>query len=501
MKRAVLLLVAAACGGHAATIEPGKLDLPAYSPRSVRDAPGLERPPEAAEGRPAPFPKITATTLRNGVEALVVRAPALPIVQIRVLVRAGMGYAPTQPGAAELTAQMLKDGGTRTMTSTELLRKVESLGADLSVAVGVDATTVSIAVTTEHWAEALAILGEVVQMPRLDPHEYGKLKARATDAAEGRLRGSGQFVAMRAAFEALYGASPYAKYAELPAEIAKVGLRTIKDFHKRFYVPKSTSVVVVGDVAPEAAGARIDQVFGAWSGEQPPQIDFPPANPIAKRRVIVLNRRESAQSDVFVVGLAPARSDPGWPQVRVANQVLGGGVAGRLFLDVREQRSLAYSSSSHIVELAHGEQPVVAYASTRTEKTAECVSAILENLERIARGVPTEEETETARRYLSDVFALRTETIGSIADMIAELATLRLPLDYWDKYRDLVKKVDPASASAAAARTFHADRSLVVVAGNADAIAASLARFGDTSVLDPERDFVVQKTIASQAQK
>jgi hypothetical protein len=41
----------------------------------------------------------------------------------------------------------------------------------------------------------------------------------------------------------------------------------------------------------------------------------------------------------------------------------------------------------------------------------------------------------------------------------------------------------------------------VVVAGNADAIASSLARFGDVSVLDPERDFAVQKTIASQAQK
>jgi predicted Zn-dependent peptidase len=494
VKRAALLLLACSCG-HAATTEPGKLDLPAYSPRSADGAPARERPPEAGEAKPAPFPKIAATTLKNGVEVLVVRAPALPLVQIRVVVRAGMGYAPKQPGVAELTAQMLKDGGTRSMASLELLRRVESLGADLSVGAGLDATTLSVAVTSERWPEALAIVGEAVQAPRFEPRELDKLKARAADEAEDRLHGSGQFVAMRAAFEALYpeGTSPYGKYGSLPSEIAKIGLPTIKEFHKRFYVPKNTSVVVVGDVTPEDASRRVDQAFGAWTGDAPPKVEFPAPPPIAKRRVIVVNRKESAQSDVFVVGLAPPRSDPSWPAVRVANQILGGGVAGRLFLDVREQRSLAYSASSRVVELAHGEQPFVAYAGTRTEKTAECVTAILENLERVARDAPSEQEAIIARRYLSDVFAVRMETIGSIADMIAELRTMSLPLDYWDGYRAEVRKIEPANAAAAAARTFHADRSLVVVAGSAGAIAQGLARFGDVTVLDPERDFAPQK--------
>jgi hypothetical protein len=37
---------------------------------------------------------------------------------------------------------------------------------------------------------------------------------------------------------------------------------------------------------------------------------------------------------------------------------------------------------------------------------------------------PSNAETESARRYVSDVFAIRMETIGSIADLLAQQATM-----------------------------------------------------------------------------
>jgi zinc protease len=496
---AALALLLAACGGASAT-SAGRFDLPAYSPYG-RDDGGRarrEQPPPATEVKPAPFPTVETRTLANGAELAVVRAPLLPLVQIRILVRAGQGYAPKQPGAAELTARLLKDGGTRSMTSAELLRRIEGLGADISVEVGLDATTITTALGKEHFAEALGIVGEMVQAPRFDGRELDKLKARASDEADDHLRGSGQYSAMHAMFGALYQSaqSPYAHYGLVPSEIAKINLGAVKDFHRRHYTPKNTTIVIVGDVTLAEASARAEKVFGAWSGDAPPKLDFPPPA-LEKRRVILTSRPRSAQSDVFVVDFAPPRTDPGWPAVRICNQVLGGGVAGRLFLDVREHRSLAYSASSRIVELAHGEQPVVAYAGTRTEKTADAVNGILDNIQAIARptGAPTQGETEAARRYLSDVFAVRMETIGAVADMVAELATLALPYDYWDKYRDALRGTERASVIAQAARVFHPETALIVVAGDADAIGSTLTRFGEVTIVDPEHDFAVTKTL------
>ena len=491
------------CGETTASIGPLHADLPTYSPAASggasRAAAGRERPPASSEARPSPFPKAQAHTLKNGVTIVVVEAHALPIVQLRVVVRAGMGYAPKQPGLAELTGEMLKDGGTRSLTSAALLRRIEGLGADLSVDVGFDATTVATGVTRSHFDEALALLAEVVQAPRFDEGELAKLKARATDEAEDQLRSNGQFTAMHAVFRELYpDGSPYASYGALPADIAKVTPAAVRDFHRRFYVPSNVTVVVAGDVTFALASALVERAFGGLAGGAPPKVDFPEKPASAKRRVLVLHRPKSAQSDVFVAGLGPTRSATDWAEARVCNQILGGGMAGRLFADVREQRSLAYSAYSRVVELAHGAQPVLAYAGTQTEKTADAVLGLLENEERIVASGVTEDETRGARRYLSDVFAVRMETVGSIANMTAELTTLGLPYDYWDTYRGAVRATAAGAASAAAPKLYHPAAALVVVAGDADAIAPKLARYGEVTVLDPEHQFSSIRTLASE---
>src|SRR5439155_16605897 len=126
------------------------------------------------------------------------------------------------------------------------------------------------------------------------------------------------------------------------------------------------TVVLAGDLDGATAQAKLDEHFGKWTGEAPPKIDFPPARGLKGTRVVVAHRPKSVQSDVFVAMLAPERRAPEGPLVRVANQVLGGGVASRLFLDVREQRSLAYRTNAQIMEVAHGEQPLVVYAGTET---------------------------------------------------------------------------------------------------------------------------------------
>ena len=95
------------------------------------------------------------------------------------------------------------------------------------------------------------------------------------------------------------------------------------------------------------------------------------------------------QSDVIVTELLPrARHSPAWPDVRVAIQVLGAVGTGRLFVDVREKRSLAYRSDARAVELAHGPLPLLAYAGTQAPKTADAVQGLVEDLARMRDVLP-----------------------------------------------------------------------------------------------------------------
>jgi predicted Zn-dependent peptidase len=139
------------------------------------------------------------------------------------------------------------------------------------------------------------------------------------------------------------------------------------------------------------------------------------------------------------------------------------------------------------------------YVGTQTPKTAQAVAGALEDMERMATQPPDSSETESARRYLSDVFAIRMETIGSIANMVVQQTELGLPDGYWDAYRSALRATDPAAAAAAALKIFHPEKSLVVVAGDAEIIAPSLARFGEVTVVDPEHEFQTVRTIPAEA--
>ena len=132
------LALAIGCrGAPAASFGPNKVDLPVLlgaRPASASAAPAaaVSAPPSAVT-KESPFPAVAHVKLANGMGIDVVTSRALPIVQVRMIVRAGSGYG-ASPGVATITGDMLKDGGTRAMTSGEVLRRIETLGANLSVA-------------------------------------------------------------------------------------------------------------------------------------------------------------------------------------------------------------------------------------------------------------------------------------------------------------------------------------------------------------------------------
>lgn len=510
MKAGLIVLTFAAatsalgCGGpHQATAGPGKVELPATDglpSRTAPAAPARQSPPVSGAAKESPFPPVARSKLANGLNVAVVTSHTLPIVQVRLLVKAGSSYGGT-PGVGELTAQMLKDGGTRAMSSGEVLRRVETLGSDLSVRSETDATVLGMALTRDKVSEGLALLAQVVREPRFDAEELKKLKARATDEAEDAARSSGSWTAQRIVFQELYPTkSPYEVYGLLPSQIAKIDGAQIREFHKKWFVPKNATLVVAGDIEDATAKDLAQKHFGAWSGGEPPKLEVPPPKPPQKPRVFVAHRPKSVQSDVFVAMLAPERKFDRWAQVRVATQILGGGVASRLFTDVREQRSLAYRTSAQVLEVAHGEEPLVLYAGTESSKTAQAVTGLLENAERMRTSPPSAQEAETARRYLSDIFAIRMETIGSIAEMVVTQETFGLPDGYWDAYRKQLRATDAKDVDAIVPKLF-SDKNLIVVAGDADVIGSELSRFGEVTVVDPEKEFKTIKTIPAAAAK
>ncbi|MFO0756759.1 MAG: pitrilysin family protein [Byssovorax sp.] len=465
--------------------------------------PPKEQPPASGPARDYRFPAVAWSELPTGLKVGTIPSKALPIVQIRVVVLGGKSADGERPGLTAITAQLLEDGGAGSMSSRDLVTKIESMGGNLTIDTGFDSTVLSLAVTKDHLDEALDLLGAVVGKPRLDSGELDKLKKREIDRTSDAARTSGRWGASMVLYRDLFALPsehhPYATYDATADEYAKISIADCRAQHRKLFVPKNTFVVVAGDTTPESVNAAVKKAFSGYQGGEPQLPTFTDPNPPEELKITLVDRPKSSQSDIYAAVLGPERQSKAFASFAVANQVLGGGVAGRLFLDVRERQSLAYRTNSSVIELGHGPSLLVAYAGTQSAKTGLAVKGVLDNLEKIGTTTADDSEIHTATAYLSDVFAIKLETIGAVADELVRLRTLGLPDDYDDGYRKEVRDVTPALALNAASGAIRPGHLVLVVAGDAATIGPMLSHFGQVKVVDPTRDFARIKTLPMDA--
>ena len=469
----------------APSVAPPAPPAPVKDPLSVAPASGIT--PSAS------FPIIAHRTLPSGLQIAVVSRKTLPIVELRLLFHSGTASDASKPGVAGVAGELTKVGGAGPWTTEALLEHAESLGADLNVSTDRDSTRISLAVTTGDLDPALDILSAMAMKPRFDAKEFGKLRTREVEAArslaKSRTGYAASMILYRELFDTPTSIHPYSRYAALPEELAKLTLGDCKAWHKSNMTPKNALLIAAGDVDVDALAKAAERAFAGWQGEKPEAPHFSQPMPEPEPHLYLVDRPGSGQAQVMVGRLGPERQTPDWASLAVLNQVLGGGVAGRLFLDVREKRSLAYSTGSFIDETAFSPVPIVLSAGTQTDKAPHTVQALLENLQRMSQSAPTPAEVETATRYLSDSFLFKTETVGALADMTAKLSVLSLPDDYYDEYRKAVRGIDGATATAKAGKFFSNEHVVVVVAGDAEKLAQRLTHFSKVIIVDPQKSF------------
>lgn len=498
----------AACGGGsrepAAPTAPSAAPIPAPTAAPLPSAGGrASEPPPSGLSPDWKFPKIQDMPLDNGLVVRLIERHQLPVVQLDLVVKSGSATDREKPGLASVAGELLKAGGAGKWQSRALVEAAESLGSSLDISTDRDSTRITMSVTRDHFSEALDIVAAVVQKPRFDATEFKKLKQRETDRVTSLARTSAAWAASMVLWNKLFeipaAVHPYSRYDALPRDLDTIRLEDCRAWHKREFSPKNAVFVVAGDLDAKDAKDQVARVLGTWSGDAPEPPSFTAPAPPGNISVHLVDRPSSTQAEVYVATLGPERQSPEWPDLRVTAQIVGGGVASRLFLDVREKRSLAYRTRAAADPVAHGPVPIILSAGTQTAKAGLAVQALLEHYDALSKGPPTDEEIDTATRFLSDVFLVGVDTVSTIATMSADLAVYGLPNEYYDTYRAAVRDVKKPAVLRLSERYAKPQKVLVVVAGDAARLGKPLSHFGAVRVIDAEHGFVTKTTIPQDA--
>ncbi len=110
----------------------------------------------------------------------------------------------------------------------------------------------------------------------------------------------------------------------------------------------------------------------------------------------------------------PNYTDPDYYAGLVVSEVLGGNMASRLFVEVREKRGLVYGISAGLASNKHI-GGIRIYAGTTPEQGHECLQVIVDELRKLEQDGITTDELERAKVQLKSENVMRSE--GSAARM------------------------------------------------------------------------------------
>jgi predicted Zn-dependent peptidase len=412
-----------------------------------------------AAAAPAAAQSTTRERLDNGLLVLVRENPLAPVVAISLMVEMGSRWErPENAGISNFVHAVMVKGTTK-RSGGEMAEAVAALGGKIGAAGDVDYAEIRTSGLGRFWRELIELTAELALSPALLPEEVDNERDWLLSRLQKR-HDSPNDRAFDALYALLYGAHPYAlPILGTPESLKRIDHAAIVQWYRRFYRPERMKLAVSGQVKASEVIAEARRLFGALpagGGAADPPI--PP--PIAGTGRVVI-QQPAQQAQILMAGLAPRISARDHAAVKVLANVLGGGMAGRLFAELRDKQALAYTASA-FYDPVREPGALILYLGTAPANAERAEAALVKEIERIRSQPVGAEELARAKGYLLGNYTMDRRTNARQAWYLAFYEVEGVGQDFPDAYRRAIEAVT-ADDVLRAARAYLAAPATVVL--------------------------------------
>lgn len=407
----------------------------------------------------AKAPTVTRVQLPNGLTVLVRENPTAPVVAYSLMTRMGTrSETPANAGISNFLQLMLVRG-TTTKNGLEIIEAAERMGGSLDAYAEVDHAEIAATALSRHWAEMLALVADVALNPTIPEGTATAVK----DFLLKQIRNRGDkpydagvdFIGRR-----LYGPHPYAWNPLGRKESVEAQTRdTLVAHYKRYYVPAGMVLAISGRVKTDEVLERVRALFGGMPEGYGPAPTLPSPPPLEDSRDVI--QVPGAQAQILMASFGPPMVHPDFPAVKVLANVLGGGMSGRFFSELRDKQGLAYTTGA-LIPARIERPPFVSQIGTAPENAEKSEAALRAELARVQREPVGEEEVNVAKAYLLGNLAMDRRTNARQAWYLSAYEIAGVGHEFLELYEAKIRAVTAADVQRVAQRYLSAVRTVVV---------------------------------------
>ncbi len=427
------------------------------------------------------FPKvgreIKRVKLSNGIILYLREDHTSPDIQIYGIIRTGCAYeTKDEHGVAFLTGKVLRTGGTKMYSPYELNKKLEYMAASLTSSMHREAGVVKLDILSSQVDEGLNILYQVLRYPAFDEKELKLAKDEIKEEIRRRNDNIRKILA-REFFKKLYPG--YCKGWEYEWNIVKrISRKDLIKWHKRFYRPSNMMFAVVGDFKTEDMVKKFEKIFGQW---KEPKVSLPPIQTVKKIYVpgIFCVQKDANQTYILMGQLGVKRDNPDIYAIKVMNFILGGGGFNSYLVQrVRSDEGLAYSvfSSFDISSRVYG--TFLAFCSTKTASSVKAMKLMLKQIHKIREKPVSKQKIDWAKTSIINSFYFDFNTPYKQTVRIMKLEYNRMPLGYYEKFVNEIRKVTVKDVQRVAQKYINPEKFTIMVVGDVGKFKKSLKDLG-----------------------
>lgn len=398
--------------------------------------------------------------LDDGQTVIVKQVKNNPIVTVDTWIKTGSINENEQNNGVSHFLEHLFFKGTETHPSGEFDKILESKGAVTNAATSKDFTHYYITIPSKYFDLAMDLHADMLLHPQVPRKELEKerkvvMEEIAKDANSPNEKLFDNLNHM------LYKTHPYKRKVLGTNEIiGKISREEILDYYNTHYGPQNMVTIIIGDVDPQHALAKVKEDFKVEPRKIVRNINKPEMPILTKQTKTIY---EPVQGGYLMIGWHSANAtNSDTYALDVLATILGDGRSSILYQTIKEQKQLAYSISAD--NSTFKESGIFSINANFTpENSAKLQKAIFDEVAKIRKNGVTQEQLNLAKSIIERDTYYERESIENISSGIGYTTVLTSNPKYYDEYLNKIKNVTAREVQAAARKYLSESESAVSV--------------------------------------